>query len=161
MNEVLVKKWNTIVKKDDTVYLLGDFAFPSYKYSMRFKDIIALLNGNIIFICGNHDKPSQLKGHFKELIKDNMVINIDGQLVLLSHFPYTEGLIRPFDNKFIKVAPIDNGLPLICSHVHIAWHKKSNMFNCGVDMNNYMPVSLEEVVDYFKTQGFFLPKVIV
>jgi calcineurin-like phosphoesterase family protein len=50
MNRVLIKNWNLTVKKTDHVFFLGDMA-------MRDSDKMAdSLNGQIIFIRGNHDR---------------------------------------------------------------------------------------------------------
>jgi len=47
--EWIIDNWNSVVGKDDTVLCLGDFAFNGVS------DYIEKLNGNIIFILGNHD----------------------------------------------------------------------------------------------------------
>ena len=44
--------WNSQVGKNDTVYHLGDFAFTS-NYD-KAADLIASLNGQKVFIQGNH-----------------------------------------------------------------------------------------------------------
>ena len=51
MDEVMIERWNSVVKKNDTVYHLGDFAFrgaPANNYKKK-------LSGNIICLQGNHD----------------------------------------------------------------------------------------------------------
>ncbi len=53
MDEVMVRRWNEVVKKDDTVYHLGDFALASFEYA---QSILARLNGKKILILGNHDR---------------------------------------------------------------------------------------------------------
>lgn len=54
MNEHIIKQWNSVVKKDDTVYHLGDFALKSDQEMIT--DLVKRLNGSIILILGNHDK---------------------------------------------------------------------------------------------------------
>jgi calcineurin-like phosphoesterase family protein len=51
MDECLIENWNTVVKKDDRVYHLGDFAWTV----KRAKEVRPRLNGNIRLIVGNHD----------------------------------------------------------------------------------------------------------
>lgn len=53
MNEVLIQKWNSKVKAEDTVYHLGDFALGHIEDQLR---VLKRLNGNINFILGSHDK---------------------------------------------------------------------------------------------------------
>lgn len=49
-DETIVKNWNDIVKKYDTVYNLGDFAIPK-----RGIEFASRLNGRKILLRGNHD----------------------------------------------------------------------------------------------------------
>ena len=53
MNEVLIQKWNSKVKPEDTVYHLGDFAFGYTEDQLK---ILRRLNGSISFILGSHDR---------------------------------------------------------------------------------------------------------
>lgn len=50
MNQAMVDRWNEVVQAQDTVYVLGDFAFRNPE---RF---VAALNGGIVFQEGSHDK---------------------------------------------------------------------------------------------------------
>jgi len=50
MNKILVDNWNNTVRKDDTVYFLGDWS-DSNRWYWRDKK----LNGKLISIKGNHD----------------------------------------------------------------------------------------------------------
>ncbi len=52
MNEYIIQKWNSVVKKDDTVYHLGDVGFGSLE---EVKGLIEKLNGTKILLRGNHD----------------------------------------------------------------------------------------------------------
>ena len=56
MNKELIKRWNSVVKKNDKVWHLGDF-FLGKKDDAA--DIISHLNGNIYLIKGNHDIKNQ------------------------------------------------------------------------------------------------------
>ncbi len=50
MNEAIVERWNTVVKKHDKVYHLGDFAFGRHNIA-----IAGQLQGQKRLILGNHD----------------------------------------------------------------------------------------------------------
>lgn len=50
MHEVMIERWNYVVKPKDKVYHLGDFAFGRKNISIAGK-----LNGRKILILGNHD----------------------------------------------------------------------------------------------------------
>lgn len=51
MNADLIKNWNSVVKPDDLVFDLGDFAFAS---NSKWKDLLSQLNGHHYLILGNH-----------------------------------------------------------------------------------------------------------
>jgi calcineurin-like phosphoesterase family protein len=51
MNSTMIKNWNSVVKDEDTVFSLGDFAWlrdEMITYANKLK-------GNKVFILGNHD----------------------------------------------------------------------------------------------------------
>ena len=52
MEKVLIQNWDGRVKKNDTVYFLGDFVFGSKE---KTSEIAKKLNGIKILIMGNHD----------------------------------------------------------------------------------------------------------
>lgn len=97
MNLHLLDTWNSVVKDNDTVYFLGDFA-------MKFtavEEYLPLLNGKIVLIEGNHDKWHRMhKGHIATRLKvfklnpkvvdiqERLIIELDGNKVLLCHFPW-------------------------------------------------------------------------
>ena len=64
MNKILIKNWNNTVRDRDIVYFLGDFVLSKNKGTVM-KKYDELLNGEIIFIKGNHDK----KGKKFEIIE--------------------------------------------------------------------------------------------
>ena len=53
MDAALIKNWNNIVGRQDTVYICGDFAFKNHNH------YIMALNGLKILCLGNHDRMSQ------------------------------------------------------------------------------------------------------
>lgn len=88
MHEGLIKAWNSVVKKNDTVYHLGDFCFGTIH---DWKSILEQLNGNIILIKGNHDKSKITKvlardGFLKEYHPLGTLIKREGLLLHLSHY---------------------------------------------------------------------------
>ena len=52
MNQEIIKRWNSVVSKNDIVYHLGDFAFGNKNF---IESIVNQLNGKIYLILGNHD----------------------------------------------------------------------------------------------------------
>lgn len=52
MDEALVENWNSIVRANDIVFDLGDFAFAP---NSKWKEILSRLNGIHYLILGNHE----------------------------------------------------------------------------------------------------------
>jgi calcineurin-like phosphoesterase family protein len=74
------------------------------------------------------------------------------QEFLLSHFPYKgSGDHGRFEGKerFEDARPIPNSNPnlwLLHGHVHNEWHVKDKMINVGVDVNEFKPITLTQVM---------------
>jgi calcineurin-like phosphoesterase family protein len=158
-DETLIERWNKVVKPEDTVYHLGDVALGKIAESLP---LVGRLNGHIKLVSGNHDRifsgekqakrdrflPEYLKV-FDEVLPESLQMDVGGFDVMLSHFPYvgdSHGADRHADKR-----PKDEGLPLIHGHVHDKWKFNGRMFNVGVDVNNFTPVSEDEVVDWLRS----------
>jgi calcineurin-like phosphoesterase family protein len=125
MNVELIKSWNERVKKEDTIFFLGDFCFgDSNDYKKK-------LQGNIIFICGNHDYTNKLNTHIT-----GIAIEFGGKEIWLTHNP--ENYNPEYSINFV-------------GHIHALWkfHKKEDgtiLVNVGVDVWNYKPINFREIM---------------
>jgi len=145
MDADLIRRWNAIVKPDDVVYHLGDFAFSK---PIEITRILSLLSGTKLLVLGNHDRRHTVtkwqKMGFTHVLGWDHMVKIGGLEFHLSHFPYKrfydDG--RDFSHHQIE----DDGLPLLHGHVHCAWKKNKNMINVGVDQWAYAPVSENEIL---------------
>ena len=127
MNEVLIKNWNNVVKPDDLVFFVGDMALGSSD------EYIAVLNGNIYFIWGNHDETSD---------PDSMHASV----------PYS---YKGIDFLFIhepEMTPSEFKGWVIHGHHHNNNLKKFPFFdpdkkriNVSVELVKYQPVSLDYI----------------
>lgn len=85
MNNRLINNWNNTIKKDDTVYHLGDFALADDE---EIKNIFNKLNGNIILIRGNNDgKSAKFYEDIGYKVIKNAPIILDEYKLVLSHIP--------------------------------------------------------------------------
>lgn len=149
MNEILVKNWNEVVKPEDTVWHLGDFAFMSYP---EFKKLIWRLNGNINVCLGNHDKV--IIGHQKELLSMGKIksiqhyveLKIEGTMIVLAHYGH-----RVWNKSHY-------GSIMLYGHSHGSLPPFGKSVDVGVDCkeitSEYRPVSLEEVNNYMSKRSF-------
>ena len=141
MNEVLIERWNSKVNKNDEVYHLGDFAFAQQQ---EIFSIVDKLNGKIYLIYGNHDKEirkSQLLKNKFVWCRDYFKLKINKQVIILFHYP-----IATWDMKHY-------GSLHFFGHVHGNKTTKhpltlelENAFNVGVDVNDFEPKTLEEIL---------------
>ena len=164
MNNAIVEMWNETVSNEDDVLFLGDW---SLNHNTRNK-FMKMLNGNISWIKGNHDK----KLDFEILSNNPFYLGKyytkyeDGYYYLFVHSPYDS---KDLVEKFYKY---NEKVRVICGHVHEKWrfikagmyikeyitneHRENGfetkypIFNCGLDANAFRLVKWEDVVDLFK-----------
>lgn len=139
MNETIIKRWNERVKKNDIVYFLGDFCFCNGKNGKE-GDIYKSdyyreqLNGDIIFLRGNHDSNNSVKSAIEA-----MHVFFGKKDIWLTHRPYNF-------NKNFKYN--------LVGHVHEKWlYKKINgsiLLNVGVDRHNFYPIKLLEALNFME-----------
>ncbi len=88
MHEILINNWNSRVGIKDTVYILGDFSFAKSKKTLS---ILERLNGILHLVKGNHDYwiDDTTRGFF-ESISDIKTINVNGQEVMMCHYPVVD-----------------------------------------------------------------------
>lgn len=95
MDEYLLHEWHSKVSDDDTVYFLGDFSLD--RRAERVLSMLNALPGDIHFIRGNHDVA--LKNvDLPQFHSGTLEVEIDGQRLLLSHYPFEEWSGMPFRN---------------------------------------------------------------
>ena len=133
MDHILKENWNKTIKPADIVYFLGDIT-KSKKNSIDYW--LSKLNGNILFIRGNHDKGKINRA--KEIIK-NIKINYRDCEFLLMHEPR-----RPSDyNGWILHGHIHNNEMLKYPHIN----KELKTINVSVELTDYTPVNLDIIID--------------
>lgn len=154
MNRKLIENWNNVVKPDDLVFHLGDFAFGGQPL---WRSIREQLNGNIILIKGNHDDRN-LKNGCKVLfdgVYDQVKFYIENRCIYLNHYPFLcyGGSYRSEEDAVFQ----------LFGHVHSGPNSTGldndrlkmlfpYQYDVGVDNNNYTPVSWKQIKEIIHEQ---------
>jgi calcineurin-like phosphoesterase family protein len=139
MDEGIINRWNSVVTKNDLVYLLGDIAM--YHKRSKLLELLNGLNGDIILVMGNHDfsyKESWLSscGRFKMVSPYPIIVD---NWFILSHEPIYLERNSPFVN--------------IYGHVHGDDRYKNFSYNSAcvcVERNDYFPIEFEVIKSKIK-----------
>lgn len=155
MDEALISNWNSVVKPNDLIFDLGDFAFADRD---KWIKLLEQLNGKHYLILGNHDItrwPGNKVLPLFERVEHQLTLKIDGRKVYLNHYPFLcyGGTYRDNTSKVYQ----------LFGHVHsgpncsgLDKDRLINLFpyqyDVGVDNNNYTPISWEQVKDKINNQ---------
>jgi calcineurin-like phosphoesterase family protein len=139
MHETLIANWNSLVKPEDIIFVLGDFCFGSGK---KVKELTAQLNGEKFLILGNHDsvKVGRKDSGFIDIMKSCPIAYKPydahpGWLANMDHYPW-------HDNRNELGSGFNAGKWLLHGHVHNLWKVCGGQINVGVDVWNYKPVHI-------------------
>ena len=142
MDRVLIANYNSVIHKNDTVYLLGDICFRIGVD--RANELIASMNGKKYLIKGNHDKKYD-ESLFEE-VRDFMTISVNGMNIALMHYP------------MLSWPKSHHGSFMLHGHIHSdGLYNLSNLeagikrYDVGVDANGYYSVSLNQIENFFKS----------
>ena len=143
MDRVIIFNHNSMVKKDDITYCLGDYYFRGGVEGGRkhYWKYLKQYNGRYVIIRGNHEKRNKIIDTIQ-----SCTMYISGIKIYCVH--------DPINSK------VGYDLNLV-AHVHNAWkyaelhekNKKSLLINVGVTQWNYKPVpwrKLEELYTQWK-----------
>lgn len=147
MVNTFIKKWNAKVQPNDTVWVLGDFAWGLDV--KRTRELMSKLNGIKSLVLGNHDR---LKVQFDSNVWAEIVpykdLQIDNDFIVLSHYPIAEwnGYYRDTYHLYGHC----HGTFNLAEETMKRKRPNGNCWDVGVDNNNYEPISLEEIKEKIK-----------
>lgn len=141
MNEYMIAAWNERVCDNDTVFIIGDMFFKS---DINPEETLFRLKGKKRLIIGNHDHGWLQKinpNKFFEAVDNYYEYCDNGKNFVLCHFPL---LTYRHEEKWY----------MIHGHIHNNtdfdfWpllKARPLVLNAGVEVNNYMPVTFDELV---------------
>lgn len=147
MNKALIDNWNNVVKPQDEVFHLGDFAFSDFN-SIKF--ILSKLNGYKHFIHGNHDK--NILRYANELLNDKLFesiqpykeIYVNDKMIILFHYG-----ARVWNKGH-------HGSYMLYGHSHGSLPPYGRSVDVGIDAkfitDEYRPVSFLEVQTFMDSR---------
>ncbi len=129
MHKGLIKHWNSVVGENDVVMHLGDFSFKGKEAT---ESILEQLNGNIVFILGNHDKAirNQIQTPHKY---DYLEFRYNGTKVCAMHFH-----ISNWNQQ-------GRGAVMLFGHSHGSYHPEGRTMDCGWDAHGRV-LSMDEAI---------------
>lgn len=138
MDEILVERWNNVVKVNDIVYHLGDIAWGSN----GILQYVPRLNGEIHVIPGNHDRINQSNAFvFNKVHPGYIDIKVSNhEPVTLSHFCMRVWHKSHFNSWHLY------------GHSHGMLEPVGKSWDVGVDANDYRPVHLDEIRQIMKNR---------
>lgn len=144
MNEQLIVNWNKKITCLDVVFVLGDLFWVTSgvtKENMQ-KIISALHYKELHFIMGNHDDKKWIKhlAPFFKTISDLQFIKVDGQKIMVSHYPMRSWRADEHDSYNLH------------GHTHGLMKPLRNQLDVGIDCHYYFPISFNEVQSIMETQ---------
>lgn len=137
MNQELIAKWNSAVKDNDIIYLLGDFGANNNE-----SFILSQLKGKKYLVKGNHDQHSNQyyrDAGFIEVYDKPIILN---DFWILSHEPMYVNNNMPYANIF--------------GHIHnspIFKTYSSQHYCVSVERTNYTPISMDEIIKKVQSQN--------
>ena len=135
MNEYIIKSWNSVVNKKDTVYCLGDITMER----SVFYPLLDKLKGYKKVILGNHDKPQHVPSlltYVNNVSSSKLIKNGEYGNILLSHIP-----IHPQEFEY----RLDFN---IHGHVHENTYPDKRYINVSAEVIDYRPRTLRELIHY-------------
>lgn len=140
MNEFILEQHNSVVKKGDIYYTLGDVVMGRPE---GFKSFFNLFNGSKRLIVGNHDDIKWLAslGLFQKI---QMWRKFKEHGIIMSHVPLHE--------SSLGTLPGDPPLLNVHGHIHAHNSPKGPYVNLSMEKINYKPVHIDALHDLWKEQ---------
>lgn len=137
MNETLIDNWNSVVNKEDTVYVVGDFSFGN---TTQTTQVFNRLKGNKILVKGNHDDRATLKMPWGAIDKQ-LRVKWKDKVFWLTHYP-----TKSWDLSY-------HGSYHLFGHVHSKGDYWAEGLSCdvGVDFWDFKPVSADTLIELFES----------
>jgi calcineurin-like phosphoesterase family protein len=132
MNAAIVERWNATVGPDDVVWHLGDFAIRQKPATVA--ELLGQLRGHKHLLTGNNDPPDTVALDDWESVQPYAELTLDGVSLVLCHYP------------FRSWRGMGKGSVNLHGHCHGRLKPQPRQFDCGVDVWDFRPVTLNEIL---------------
>lgn len=139
MTEGLIQNWNSVVKPNDIIYHIGDFAFGGPN---KIIEVLKRLNGHKHLILGNHDRVmerTEVRSMFAS-VNYYKRINIHGHVFIMFHFPIFEWDMAHHGSMHVH------------GHIH-SNRVYGRSMDVGIDSgNNCTPYNIDDIILKLKNE---------
>lgn len=129
MDAAITERWNAVVRAQDEVWHLGDFA----RTASIAARVFPVLNGRKHLIVGNNDAPAVLTLRWIS-VPSYAEIKVDGIPLVLCHYPFRTW-------KGMGKAAVN-----LHGHSHGRLKPMKRQFDVGVDAREFRPVMLAALI---------------
>lgn len=130
----LIKQWNSVIKKKDKVYILGDVTMENRKHYHK----LALLNGLKTVVLGNHDLEKDVPELLKYVDKVCGCVKYKGFIV--THIPVHTSQLNRFNGNIH--AHIHEEEITSCGKVYFI---DNRYINTDAKLLDFKPISFESI----------------
>lgn len=130
MDAMLTQRWNAIVGPQDEVWHLGDVA----RRAADVTKLLSRLNGVKHLVRGNNDPPETLAAAGWASVQDYAELDAGGHRLVLCHYPF-----RSWNGQHRRALNLHG-------HSHGRLKPMLRQFDVGVDVHDYAPVALEQLL---------------
>lgn len=137
MNKALIDNWNSVVKDDDLVYVLGDFTV-----NKKWIYLAQELAGRKILVKGNHDigELAEYAEYFEDVVACKVLAN-----AILTHIPIHPGQLERFKHNIH--GHLHDGFVHVGTHTRVV----DGRYTCvSVERTEFKPILLRNILDGLK-----------
>lgn len=153
MDNILIANWNSVVKPEDEVYLLGDFVWTKSEEDLN--SITLRLNGSKHLVLGNHDyfpKEVYLEAGFVEVESGFIDVSVYSHQWIMCHYQMSHwnrshfGTYHLFGHEHWR----QQYVPSHQIYSQLMWSERK--FNVCVDANQFKPIGLKHIAKILESR---------
>ena len=135
MDDHILSAYQAVMGPKDDLWIIGDFAFAKINEAAKLESMLAVIPGRKHLVRGNHDKPWMAKLSGWHSVHNLTEVKEGGYRLTLCHYP------------MITFPGARHGAVQLFGHVHQNWKGSRNSVNVGVDVWDFRPVTLPDILE--------------